>query len=412
MRIAASDDAASGAAASRAAASQTRHRSLSGCARRGYDARVKPRPIDPFVVRFRERWDEALQAAPPAADRRVLAAVSGGCDSVVLAWLLREVVGARGGSVTLAHVHHGLRTEAGDDEAFVHRLANEWQVPFIGARVDVRAAARAQGQSIEQAARTLRHTALEQLAIETRCRLIVLAHHMDDQAETLLLRLLRGTGPRGLGGMEPAVELPRRAGSHTRARLLIRPLLAFRRDELRAFARRNDLAWIEDLSNLDRRHLRNRIRLELIPSLRAEYNPRLVESLAALAEAQQRENELVARATRRADRRLVQRTPPAGAGGPAQPAREVRIDARGLAREPAAVATRLLWLAYQTLAGPAGVLETAQLRDLLRLLHPTPGAAHAEVHLSGRIRARRSRGLLRLEFHDPRPGNHKGVRKV
>jgi tRNA(Ile)-lysidine synthase len=377
---------------------------------------VKTMSSDPFVTRFLarflERWDEALRAVPPAAGGRVLAAVSGGCDSVVLAWLLREIARARGGSVTLAHVHHGLRAEAGDDEAFVRRLAEAWQVPWVGARVDVRGAARARGQSVEQAARALRHAALEQLALERRCRVIALAHHMDDQAETLLLRLLRGTGPRGLGGMEPVVALPRRPGTRTRARLLVRPLLGFRRDELHAFARRIGLAWIEDRSNLDRRHLRNRIRLELIPSLESAYNPRLVESLAALAEAQQRESELVARATRRASRRLVQPAPPAGAGGPARPAREVRIDARGLAREPEAIATRLLWLAYQTLAGPEGVLEGTQLRDLLRLLHPGPRAAHAQVHLPGRIRARRSRGVLKFEYHDPRPGKHKGARKV
>jgi tRNA(Ile)-lysidine synthase len=373
---------------------------------------VRPTPRDPFVTRFLKRWDEALPAVPPTARRRVLAAVSGGCDSVVLAWLLREIALERGGSVTLAHIHHGLRTEAGDDEAFVRRLAGEWQVPFVATRVDVRGAARARGQSLEQAARALRHAALARLALETRCRVIALAHHMDDQAETLLLRLLRGTGPRGLGGMEPLVVLPRTPGARVKASLLIRPLLGFRREELRAFARRVGLTWVEDRSNLDRRHLRNRIRLELIPSLETAYNPRLVESLAALAEAQQRENELVERATQRAIRRWVQRTPPTGAGDPAPPAREVFIDARGLAREPEAVATRLLWLAYQTLAGPEGVLETAQLRNLLRLLHPAPRAAHTEVHLSGRIRARRSRGVLRLEYHDPRPGKRKGTRKV
>jgi tRNA(Ile)-lysidine synthase len=357
---------------------------------------------DPTGHRFGVRWRQSLEALLPESRWRVVAAVSGGRDSVVLAHLLRASCQHPQHRLVLGHVNHHLRAEADAEESFVRELAMKWALPLHVAHVDARRLAREQGWSLEQAARVLRYQALESLCREARCRVIAVGHHMDDQAETLLVRLLRGAGPRGLGAIAPSVLLPKAEGRRARIRL-IRPLLGFRRAEIEALAVRARLDWVEDPSNRDRRHLRNRIRHELLPQL-ASYNPRIVESLAELARWQRLESELVERAAQRARRRWVRCEPGARA--------HVLLDARGLAREPDAVATRVLWNAYQELAGPAGVLEGAHVRELERLLHPEPGAAHAEVHLPGRVRARRSRGRIAIEYHDPRPGKSKGKRRI
>ena len=159
--------------------------------------------------RFLLLWEKALRALQPPEGARLLAAVSGGCDSVCLAALLRHSAGERAPrTLALGHVHHGLRPEADAEEAFVRRLGESWGLPVFAARIHPRETALARGWSLEQAARADRRDALARLCREARCGLLALGHQMDDQAETVLLRLLRGAGPRGLGGMEPSLTLP------------------------------------------------------------------------------------------------------------------------------------------------------------------------------------------------------------
>jgi tRNA(Ile)-lysidine synthase len=349
-------------------------------------------PEDLVLRRFYFRWERALQAVLPEPGWHALGAISGGCDSVVLARLLLESARRGRGRLTLAHIHHGLRPEADADEAFVRDLAAAWQVPVGVERVDARGHAERRGWSIEQAARILRLQALERMARAAGADVIVLGHQMDDQAETVLLRLLRGAGPRGLGGMRATRRLRGTAGSSPLR--LVRPLLGFRRAEIRSFAARAGLQWTEDASNRDLAPLRNRIRQELIPQLQQLYNPRLVESLADAAGWQQRESEPVARAAARVYRR-VRLSASAAA---------VELDAARLAREPAAIATRVLWRAYQTLAGRHAALGRRHARALLAMRRAASGGAPACVHLPGRVRARFTRERIVFEPHEPRPG--------
>lgn len=347
---------------------------------------------DLVLRRFFFRWERALLAVLPAPGWHALGAVSGGCDSVVLARLLLESARRGRGRLTLAHIHHGLRPEADADEAFVRDLAAAWRVPVRLARIDVRGSAAERGWSIEQAARVLRLQALERLARDAGANAIVLGHQMDDQAETVLLRLLRGAGPRGLGGMRATRRRPGIAGAP--ALRLVRPLLGFRRAELRDFAARAGLTWTEDASNRDLTVRRNRIRHELIPQLQQLYNPRLVESLAEAALWQQRESEPVARAAARVYRRVRLRAAPAA----------VELDAARLARESDAIATRVLYRAYQRLVGPHAALGRRHARALLGQLRTAAAGAPACVHLPGRVRARFTRERIVFEPHEPRPG--------
>lgn len=200
---------------------------------------------------------------------RVLVAVSGGIDSMVLLHVLHQLAPARGWTLVVAHLNHRLRGRSSDaDERFVRAQCARLKLPCVTERRAVRPPAQPQKPSLEMAARSVRHLFLAQTARRRRCPVVALAHHADDQAELVLLRLLRGAGSEGLGGMR------RRAPSPADARVqLIRPLLGVSRQAIEAHAAAHRIPHREDRSNVDRRILRNRIRHELLPLLRSEYQP-------------------------------------------------------------------------------------------------------------------------------------------
>lgn len=205
---------------------------------------------------------------PPGG--RVLVALSGGPDSVALVHLLREIGSSGELSVAgLGHVNHQLRgAEAHEDERFCRAMAATMSLPIEVGREDVRALAGRQRRSIEDVARAVRYAFLEGAAERLGADVVATGHSRDDQAETFLLRLIRGAGPRGLAGILP------------RAGRIVRPLLDVRRAELRAYAAEHQLAFREDATNEDVGIPRNRVRHELIPYLERELSPGIVEVLA------------------------------------------------------------------------------------------------------------------------------------
>jgi len=208
-----------------------------------------------------------------APDTTVVAATSGGSDSVALAHLLHELDGMGACRlVALAHFNHQLRTEADRDEAFCVQLAHELGRPLIADRADVRDLARRESRSIDDAARTARHAFLERARVQHGADVVALGHTRDDQAETFLLRLLRGAGSRGLGSMHP------RRGT------LIRPLLDCRRAQLKAYLAERNMTFVHDASNDDVSVPRNRVRAELLPLLKRRFNPSIVDVLAEEAD--------------------------------------------------------------------------------------------------------------------------------
>jgi tRNA(Ile)-lysidine synthase len=204
---------------------------------------------------------------------RVAAAVSGGADSVALAHVLAEL--ERLGAVRFAaiiHFNHQVRAEADSDEAFVRDSAAALNVPFLADRDDVRARAAREHRSLEDAGRVARHEFFERARLRLGADCVALGHTRDDQAETVLLRLVRGAGPRGLSGMHP------------RTGRVVRPLLNCHRAELRTWLGERGAAHVEDLSNADVRIPRNRVRAELLPFLAERFNPSIVDVLADEAE--------------------------------------------------------------------------------------------------------------------------------
>jgi len=204
---------------------------------------------------------------PPGG--RVVVALSGGPDSVALLHLLRELDRAGDLVVTgAAHFNHQLRAAADEDEQFCRELAGALGVQLEVGRADVRKHARAAKRSIEDAARRLRYEFLHEAAVRLDADAIAVGHSRDDQAETFLLRIIRGAGTRGLGAIRP------RAGK------VIRPLLDTSRAELRLFAAERGLPFREDETNADVSVPRNRVRHELLPYLEREFSPNIVQVLA------------------------------------------------------------------------------------------------------------------------------------
>jgi tRNA(Ile)-lysidine synthase len=325
----------------------------------------------PFLV---AAVDRALQSAGlPAPGETIVVGLSGGADSVALTDALAALRRRRGFRLVAAHLDHALRPGSEDDAAFCQVLCDALDVPLRAGTAPVRARARREKGGLEQAARRERYSFLRRVQDDEAAVALAVAHTEDDQAETLLLRLLRGAGASGLAGMRP------RSGD------LLRPLLAVSRARVLEHLRARGLGWREDPSNADPTHLRNRVRHELLPYLEQRFNPRVREALARTAALLADEashlgveaRELLARIARReGDTLVLERLPLAGS--------------------PLAVARAAIRLALQETGGLAGVGRL----HVERLIQISRGEAPSgrRLQLPGRREARFTHGTLRIEI--------------
>ena len=207
------------------------------------------------------------------AGERIGVAVSGGADSVALLLLLVELRKQLGIVLSVVHFNHKLRGKHSDaDEKFVAKLAEKYGFAFHGGRADIAARAKSKRANLEDTARRARYEFFAHLVGDGRVDKVAVAHTADDQAETVLAHILRGTGLAGLGGIHPVV------GN------VVRPLLGVRRAELRAYLTSKKQTWREDATNRDTTRMRARIRKKLMPLLEKQFQPAVVEHLATLAE--------------------------------------------------------------------------------------------------------------------------------
>jgi tRNA(Ile)-lysidine synthase len=265
------------------------------------------------------------------AGSRVAVALSGGADSVALLFALGEIAGAeRFEVVGAAHLNHQLRgADADADAEFCRELAVRLEVPIDIEQVDVAQHAREAGTSIEHAAHIARHAFFDRAAARLGATAVAVAHTKDDQAETFLLRLLRGAGPRGLSGIHP------------RSGIVVRPFIETSRADVRDFLRAANIPFREDASNADLSIPRNRIRHELLPLLDAGFSPGIVDVLDREAAIAREDADYLEDAARAAAARLISQT-----------TRGVELDADALMAEPPAIARRVIRLAQQMAAGP------------------------------------------------------------
>jgi tRNA(Ile)-lysidine synthase len=232
---------------------------------------------DPFVQQVREsiETDRLL-----GDDEPVIVGVSGGADSMALMHALASMFGADAcRRLHVAHLHHGLRGEAADaDAAFVANQAARLNLPCTVEPENIQASTGG-GRGIEEVARDRRHAFFQRVALRTGIGVVAVAHHADDNVETILHRILRGTGLRGLRGIPAGREIA--PGSGIR---LVRPLLAFRRDALAAYCSRCDIDFRADETNTDETFTRNRLRASVLPMLRETVNPAVDDALLRLSE--------------------------------------------------------------------------------------------------------------------------------
>ncbi|HSH13557.1 MAG TPA: tRNA lysidine(34) synthetase TilS, partial [Desulfurivibrionaceae bacterium] len=288
---------------------------------------------------------------------RVVLGVSGGADSMALLLVLAALRHEFELALTAVYVDHGLRpVESRAEAGLVTEQAEALGVDFRRGTIPVRDRAGQNGQSLEAAARELRYGFLQQVARELGGAVIAVGHQADDQAEELLLRLIRGSGRAGLAGM-PWVNA---AG-------VIRPFLGFTRERLRDYLRASGVRWLEDSSNADRRFRRNRVRGELLPLLEERFSPGVRESLRRTAEILDSEEELLIAMARQAFGRVQVAAPVRGEPPPAQ---DLRLAADVLSREPLALRRRVMELALVRLGAPASFRAIA---DLLTLAGRTGG---------------------------------------
>ena len=286
------------------------------------------------------------------AGGRVLVALSGGSDSVALALLAGELEArAEWRLAGVAHLNHALRDAADDDEQFCRELAAGLSVPFFSERAAIRDIAKEQHRSIEDAARRARYEFLERAREAAAADVVATGHTRDDQAETLLLRLIRGAGTRGMASVLPV------------AGRVVRPLIDIRREELRAYLAERSQPFREDETNLDVSIPRNRVRHELIPFLESRFCGTIVDILAREAElARQDQDRLQNEAIdfaglivlRNSSGKTVplsrERLEPAGHSADVDDVAAVEIDAAGLASLHSALASRLARIALSILA--------------------------------------------------------------
>src|ERR1035437_1718786 len=349
---------------------------------------------------------------------RICAAVSGGADSVALLLLLHAANvmprNALGVGLSAVHVHHGLRgAEADADLSFVQALCLRLEVPLHVHRASVadrvaRAREAGQPETIEEAARGLRYDFFASLIAQGHADSVLTAHTLDDQAETVLMKLLRGAWTEGLSGIHPVVLVDKAKPGGK----ILRPLLAVRRAELEDFLRARNQPWRTDSSNSDEAFTRNRVRHQLLPILR-QYNPSLDQTLANLAElAREDEARWQSELGRILPQVLLPGKPVRGggravstvAGAPGSVALELD---RLRAFDPA-MRRRVVRAAARTLGARLSFDETARLLALAGLLQNSKSAAPtvaartgATLHLGAGLRAERSPRELRLYRSEP-----------
>jgi tRNA(Ile)-lysidine synthase len=314
------------------------------------------------------------------AGGRIGVAVSGGADSVALLLILRELRKKLGITLLVAHFDHQLRGPESDaDEAFVRELATRHGLQFATGREDVAARARENRWNLEDAARRLRYGFFDGLVTTGRAEWIAVGHTADDQAETVLARLARGTGPTGLAGIYPVV-------GH-----VVRPLLETRREELREDLRALGQEWREDASNRDLTRLRARVRHSVLPHIERELQPGVVKHLCELSKLVREEESFWIALVQSCFESSVTKSgaglsiriadliePPAMRGALAQ--------ATGKSRALEAVSKRLIRRLAEESRGPRGQLTSLHVEQVLRLARegqsgqrvPLPGGAEVE----------------------------------
>jgi len=330
---------------------------------------------DSFVNSFREFL---RQSQVNTAGRKIIVAVSGGIDSMVLLHLLHEVQSEQGTQLAVAHFNHQLRgKESDDDEAFVCARSKTYGLECYIERADTAALAESQKRSLQEIARDLRYAFFSRLRLSLGFDFIATGHHCDDNAETLVFNLFRGAGVQGLSGIP----------FYRKDLSVIRPLLFASRDEVAAFALSQNLPHREDSSNASTHYTRNFLRQTLLPLVREHINPNLTVTLRRTSELFSRLQDFIASVSAEASRQVVRSSSP----------EEIVVGIPQLHRLEVFLQEHLLHQFAQTMAHSDVDFTTVQ--SILRLSH---GASGTSIRLSATVAVYNDRDrLIFTSIHHP-----------
>ncbi len=304
---------------------------------------------------------------------RLVVAVSGGADSVALLHALCQLRAEWQLTLHVAHLDHGVREASRDDAECVRDLASRWEVPASIERRDVPAACRREGWSLEDGARRIRYEFLLEVARRQSASAIALAHTADDQAETVLMRLVRGTGLMGLGAIPFTRQLEEMR--------IVRPLLEVWRREVVAYLTQVGVAHREDATNADPRFVRNRVRHELLPLLEQHYNPNIKRTLTQLAEQSRLDYAYLQAAAERQWKRVVK----------AAPSTHVAITVASFIKQPKALQRQLIRQAIHRVRGDLTQFEFRHWLEIEQLFYEQPVGSIVDLPAGVQLRREQDR---------------------
>lgn len=283
----------------------------------------------------------------------IVVGVSGGPDSLCLLHVLRSLSEEYGLRLFAVHLNHCFRgKEADEDAEYVARICEDWGITCVIETFDIPAYASETGLSAEEAGRMIRYRIFEETAKKVGAARIAVAQNMNDQVETVLMRLLRGSGPEGLKGIEPVRDN------------IIRPLIEIGRAEIEEYCAANKLSPRIDKTNLQPIYIRNKIRLELLPYLQKNFNPNIFSTILRLSDIAKEENQFLEEQTRIFFGQLAQ-----------QEEDRIRLETGGLKAVHPAIRRRIVRLGIEKLAGSLTGFEYKNFENVLELLEKATGAA-------------------------------------
>lgn len=325
-----------------------------------------------------------------APGERIVIGVSGGADSIALLHVLYEISTSRGWNLdlTVAHLDHGLRGAASTDDAgFARELAERLELRFVSETRDVQADSDRTGTSVEEAARNARYAFFSSVCTRAGARKVATGHQADDNAETILQRVLRGTGLRGLAGIPRRREITPRSGIE-----VVRPLLRISGAEVRAFLGERGIAHREDASNSSTAFTRNRIRNELLPLAENAVNPGVRDALARLGEQASWLNDFLGETVQRTFATLVID----------QTDQLLSLNASALARKSTIVQSEIVRLAYRAFGLGEQALSFHHLKSALDLLADESSGKHVSLPAGVVVEKRYHQLTFRLPSDEPR----------
>ena len=312
---------------------------------------------------------------------RVVVGVSGGPDSVALLHILKELAPRLMISLSIAHLNHRFRGRDSDRDAeYVQELAKKLNLPIIVESRDVPAFIKKEGLSPEDGARRARYDFFARVAKQIKADKIALGHNADDQAETVLMRLLRGSGREGLGGIPPVRDLE----AQSQKIQIIRPLIETTRDEIKKYLKENRIKSRLDASNIEPVYLRNRIRLKLLPLL-AKYNPNIKSILVRTAQLLREEDRYLEEIVNRHLKQMIKR----------RGEEKITLDITKLSSLPSPIQRRLLRESVGLIKGDKLDINLAHIEDILNL---SKARGRASLDLPGNILVTKEYRRLSIGF--------------